>query len=121
MFDFEKLTAYHEIRSLNRLILPELFKLNGKNPYLVDQMKRSSLSTSLNLAEGVGRSTGPDKKQFYIRARSSIFETVAILHAMEDLGIWEKDFCAEIYLRLEKISKLILGMIRALKLHKTTL
>jgi len=68
MFDFEKLEVYQEIRKLNRTLLPWIFGIQREYPYLTDQLKRASLSVQLNLAEGVGRMSGRDKKQFYIRA-----------------------------------------------------
>ena len=114
MFDFEKLEVYQEIRQLNKTLLPEIFKLQKDYPYLADQLKRASLSVQLNLAEGTGRMSGPDKKQFYIRSRSSVAECVAILHTLNDLNVIKNNTFATLYSSYEKVSKMMLGMIRSL-------
>ena len=87
MFDFEKLEVYQEIRSLNKKLLPLIFKFQNKEPYLADQLKRAGLSVQLNLAEGTGRMTDADKKRFYIMSRSSVNECVSILQSIVDIEI----------------------------------
>ncbi|MCB0704032.1 MAG: four helix bundle protein [Saprospiraceae bacterium] len=84
-FDFQKLTVYQRIRSLNKVLLPFLYqKLIQLDPYLVDQLKRASLSAALNLAEGTGRTSSADKKRFYVMSRSSVYECVALLDTLVD-------------------------------------
>jgi four helix bundle protein len=46
---------------------------------LTSQIRRSAVSISANLAEGLGRETGPDQKKFYIISRGSAFETKSYL------------------------------------------
>ena len=114
MFDFEKLDVYEKIRGLNRDLLPWIFRNQNQHAYLCDQLKRSSLSSMLNLAEGTGRMGAQDKKQFYIRARASVFESVAILQIFLDLKIMSETEYTVFYEQFESISKMILGMIRNL-------
>ena len=97
---------------LNRSLLPWIFRIQRAYPYLSDQLKRASLSIQLNLAEGVGRLSSRDKKQFYIRARASVNECVSILQTMQDLGILDQDKWHGFYASYEKVSKMLLGMIR---------
>ena len=115
VFDFEKLEVYQEMRGVNLKVLKHLFTHNSLDPYIQDQFKRASLSALLNLAEGTGRMTSPDKKKFYITARSSVFECVAILQIMFDTNAIEKSLYDELYTGFEKISRMLLGMIRSME------
>ncbi|MCB0510767.1 MAG: four helix bundle protein [Chitinophagales bacterium] len=114
MFDFEKLEVYQEIRSLNKKLLPLIFKFQNKEPYLADQLKRAGLSVQLNLAEGTGRMTDADKKRFYIMSRSSVNECVSILQSIVDIEIMNEEDYTFCYKKYEQISKMLLGMIRSL-------
>lgn len=53
---------------------------------LVDQMRRSAVSITSNIAEGFGRSTGKDKKQFYAIAQGSVYELESQFLVSKDLG-----------------------------------
>ncbi len=114
MFDFERLDVYQKIRGLNQQLLPLIFSIQKEYPYLADQLKRASLSAMLNLSEGTGRMTTPDKKQFYIRSRSSVFECVSVLHLLIDSRIIDQESYDKLYDQYEQVSKMMLGMIRGL-------
>ena len=113
MFDFEKLDVYQVIRSNNSKVLKFIFTNATLDLYLKDQWKRSSLSIMLNLAEGTGRMTNADKKHYLTIARGSVFESVAILEVVRDLGHIDEDSFKEFYDIYEQISKMLLGMIRS--------
>ncbi len=116
MFDFEKLEVYQEMRVVNLKVLKNLFTQKAVlDPYLLDQFKRASLSALLNLAEGTGRMSGPDKKKFYTTARASVFECVAILQILLDTEVIEKSLYDELYEGFEKVSRMLLGMIRSMQ------
>ena len=118
MFDFEKLQVYALLRELNKKLWPMIFKRQKKYPYLCDQLKRASLSAMLNPAEGVGRMGVADKRQFYIRSRSSVFECVSILQVMKDIDALDSVEYQDLYDRYTQISKAMLGMIRSTKYSK---
>ena len=77
MFDFEKLEVYSKAKQFNSLVSSflENAKVSKNKKY---QFERVAFSIMLNIAEGTGRFTKPDKKNFYIIARGSAFECVAI-------------------------------------------
>ena len=83
MFDFEKLEVYKKAKAFNKSVS---CLLSGKNVDRVthDQLRRASFSIMLNIAEGSGRFTKPDKRNFYIIARGSAFECVAIFDYLKD-------------------------------------
>lgn len=113
MFDFEKLDVYQVIKANNAKILKYIMNHKKLDQYLKDQWKKSNMSIILNLAEGTGRMSSPDKKQFLIVARGSVFESVAILEIVKELELIEDDLFKEYYDGYEQISKMLLGMIRS--------
>ena len=113
MFDFEKLDLYQELKKLNLLVYQTLREEKGIDAYIVDQWKRASLGSVLNLAEGTGRMTPSDKKHYYTMARGSIFECVAILDLVHRLGHIDETLFDVFYAGYEKVSKMLLGMYRS--------
>ena len=47
--------------------------------HLADQLTRASTSIVLNLAEGAGKLSKPDKRRYYLTARDSATESAALL------------------------------------------
>ena len=113
MFDFEKLDLYQELKKLNFLAYKRIKAINSIDPFIIDQWKRASLSSVLNLAEGTGRMTSNDKKHFYTISRGSIFECAAILELLYELGGITREEYEEFYEGYEKASKMLLGMYRS--------
>jgi len=113
MFDFEKLDLYQELKKLNYLVYKKIRDLKTIDQYIIDQWKRASLSSVLNLAEGTGRMTPADKKHFYTIARGSIFECAALLDLICNLGGITQAEYEEFYAGYEKASKMLLGMYRS--------
>jgi four helix bundle protein len=69
----------------------------------------------LNIAEGSGRFTKPDKRNFYIIARGSAFECLAVFDYLRDTdGIDEQAF-RSFYANLEEISKILYALIRSME------
>ena len=113
MFDFEKLDLYDELRKLNLLVYQTIKGLKNVDPYVVDQWKRASMGSVLNLAEGTGRMTPADKRHFYTLSRGSIFECVAIIDLIHRMGDMEEELYQTFYAGYEKVSKMLLGMYRS--------
>lgn len=85
-----------------------------KTSRLADQLTRASLSIPLNIAEGAGRYHKADKKNFYIIARGSVFECVAILDVLKGKHIDETTY-SKYYAILEELSKMLSGLINSQK------
>jgi four helix bundle protein len=113
MFDFEKLDLYQELKKLNFMVYKKIRTSSEIDSYIIDQWKRASLSSVLNLAEGTGRMTPEDKKHYYTISRGSIFECVAILDLIMNLGGLTQAEFEEFYESYEKASKMLLGMYRS--------
>jgi|SRR6187431_1055433 len=77
--DHERLDVYH--LALDFLVLAsEIIEgLPRGRSHLSDQFSRASLSIVLNLAEGAGKHSKPDKRRYYLTARGSATESAALL------------------------------------------
>ena len=87
MLDHERLDVYH-------LALEFLVFANGVieglprgRSHLADQFTRASLSIVLNVAEGAGKHSKPDKRRYYLTARGSATESAALLDVCVRLGL----------------------------------
>ena len=118
MFDFEKLEVYKKIRKVNIELLKFIYATPDMDPFLRDQLKRASLSILLNLSEGTGRMSLPDKKRFLTIARSSTFETVTILQVLLDLQILTQESYDYYYNEYTSVSKMLLAMFRSYNKEK---
>jgi len=65
-------------------------KLPSQYADLADQVRRASLSIVLNIAEGSGKTSGPDQCRFYAMARGSAMECGAIVDACLSLRLLEQ-------------------------------
>jgi four helix bundle protein len=113
MFDFEKLDLYQELKKLNLMVYKKIGSLNQVDPFIIDQWKRASLSSLLNLAEGTGRMTPTDKQHFYTISRGGVFECAALIELIKELGFLTDEEFEVCYLGYEKTSKMLLGMYRS--------
>ena len=86
MLAFQKLDVYQ--CAVRLLALCSLLCKSVPRGYsgLVDQLRRSSLSVPLNIAEGSGRTTRADAARHYGIARGSARESAAILDALRAVG-----------------------------------
>ena len=78
-FMFEKLKVYQKAVDFadRAASLTERFPRGYR--YLADQLNRASLSVAANIAEGNGRFTKPDRRNFFRIARGSAQECVPLL------------------------------------------
>jgi four helix bundle protein len=82
MLTFRKLDVYRcaiEFLALAAAIGNDAPRGNGA---LVDQLRRAATSVPLNIAEAAGRVAGSDAVRFFVIARGSTMECVAILDAL---------------------------------------
>jgi four helix bundle protein len=115
MFDFEKLTVYQKAREFNSIIRFQLIGSKAVDPIVKNQLNRAALSIMLNIAEGSGRFTNPDKKNFYVIARGSLFECIAITSCLLDQQMIGRLEYTEVYSLAEEISKMLFTLIRGLE------
>ena len=114
MFDFEKLTVYRKAKEFNSQV--RIFiKTSKLDRTTNDQLRRAAFSIVLNIAEGAGRFTNPDKRNFYIVSRGSVFECVAIFDVLKGEEALSQEQYKYFYALAEEISKMLFAMIRKLE------
>ena len=88
--DHERLDVYH--LALDFLVLASdiIEGLPRGRSHLSDQFARASLSIVLNLAEGAGKRSKPDKRRYYLTARGSATESAALLDVCFRLKLLEE-------------------------------
>jgi four helix bundle protein len=115
-FDFERFPVYRLALDYAREVEDLLLLLDlPKNSRISDQLSRASLSIALNIAEGAGRYGKADKKHFYITARGSTFECVAILDVLKAKNKIDATKYNWHYSMLEELSKMLSGLINSQK------
>lgn len=82
---------------------------------LTDQLQRSAVSVSANIAEGFGRTTTADKLHFYSIAHGSLLETKSHLLIAARIGYVSSEQLAKVLPIITDTKKLIIGSKRALK------
>ena len=112
MFDHEKLEVYQESLSFIAWLEPLLEKL-PKSISVRDQLDRASTSIPLNIAEGNGKFTGPDRCRFFDTSRGSALECAAALDVLVAKGKCKVDEVLPGKERLRKTVSMLVGLIKA--------
>ena len=113
MFDFEKFPVYQESELFYSAVL-KLFREKTIDKNVKDQLRRATMSISLNIAEGAGKYSKNDKKNFYIISRGSVNECMALLRLLRIEGIIDEDEYSTLYNKLLNIGKMLSGLINAM-------
>ena len=112
LFDHEKLEVYQETLLFIVWLEPMLQKL-PKSMAVCDQLDRASTSIALNLAEGNGKFTGPDRCRFFDIARGSALECAAALDVLVAKGRYSTNEAKLGKEQLLRIVSMLVGLIRA--------
>ncbi|MDP6544358.1 MAG: four helix bundle protein [Phycisphaerae bacterium] len=104
-FMFENLQVYQKSVDLADQVATLTERFPRGYYFLVDQLNRAALSIAANLAEGNGRFTKPDRKNFFIIARGSAQECVPLLEIARRRGFIDDAQHAQLRSDLEIIAK----------------
>jgi len=111
---FENLEVYQKAVNFADKIMQITTAFPRGYYYLLDQLNRAALSISTNLAEGNGRFTKADRKNFFIIARGSVQECVPLLQLAHRRGLINKETHNNFREELEIIAKMISGLIKGI-------
>lgn len=112
MFHFEKFPVYIAAEKFNKDISYLLKNSSSISLSLRDQLDRASSSILLNIAEGAGKYSKRDKRNFYTIARGSVHECVAILRLLRVRGFFDAEKFDNLYNQLDIISRMLSGLIK---------
>ncbi len=111
-FAFEKLHVYQKAVDFAEAVCNITEGFPRGYGFLVDQLNRASLSISANIAEGNGRFTKADRKNFFGIARGSAQECVPLLELARRRGLIDTTTHAGLCDQLEAIVKMLSSLIR---------
>jgi four helix bundle protein len=110
-FMFEKLEVYQKAVSFADSIAERTQEFPRGFGFLSNQLNRAALSIATNLAEGNGRFTKPDRKNFFTIARGSIQECIPLLEVASRRGLIDEPAHQTLRKELETMAKMISGLI----------
>jgi four helix bundle protein len=112
LFDHEKLNVYHEaLRFVGQAT--DLLERVPKTMAVHGQLDRASTAIPLNIAEGTGKFTVPDRCRYYDIARGSALESAACLDVMVVKKVLEHGDIASSKKTLVAVVSMLVGLIKA--------
>ncbi len=113
-FTFEKLKVYQKAVAFADAVCTLTKSFPRGYFFLADQLNRASLSIAANIAEGNGRFTKPDRRNFFGIARGSVQECVPLLEVAHRQKLLNEDAHQQMKADLEEIAKMLSGLIKGL-------
>lgn len=114
-FMFEKLEVYQKAVDFADQIAALTEGFPRGYGFIVDQLNRAALSIAANLAEGNGRFTKPDRRNFFTIARGSVQECVPLLEVARRRGLVPDVAASALKERLEVMARMISGLVKGLE------
>jgi four helix bundle protein len=114
-FMFENLTVYQKAVDFADQIAGLTESFPRGYYFLTDQLNRAALSIATNLAEGNGRFTKPDRKNFFTIARGSVQECIPLIELARRRGFVNDQDCVALRENLEEIARMLAGLINGLE------
>jgi four helix bundle protein len=114
MFDFQKLEVYKKSKLFYRAC-KKLLKEKDFDRHVRDQMGRASFSVPLNIAEGSGKFSKADRRNYFVTARGSVFECIAAIDVIHDEELISKSEYDHFFEMGEELSRMLYTMIKNLE------
>ena len=111
-FDHERLHVYHEALAFVARAT-EILERVPKSMAVHNQLDRASTAIPLNIAEGTGKFTVPDRCRFYDTARGSALECAACLDVLIVKKVLKCEDIAEPKEVLIRVVSMLVGLIKA--------
>ena len=113
-FMFENLNVYQKAVDFADKIMALTEHFPRGYYFLTDQLNRAAVSIATNIAEGNGRFTKADRRNFFTIARGSVQECVPLLELAKRRAFISEGVCTELRDELQTIAKMLSGLISGL-------
>jgi four helix bundle protein len=110
MFDFQKLEVYKKAKVFYR-DCKKIILVKKLDSYTKDQLGRAAFSIPLNIAEGSAKFSKPDRRNYFINSRGSVFECAAIIDILWEDGIISDDEMNNLLVNADELSRILYAMI----------
>lgn len=115
----EEIEAWQKARKLVR----EIYRISDHGPFskdygLRDQIRRASVSTMSNIAEGFERDGTGEFIQFLSMAKGSAGEVKSQLYVAFDQDYLDKEALQQLYALVTEVGRMIGGLMKYLRLSK---
>lgn len=115
-YSFEKLEVWQKSRELVKAV----YLLTGEFPSeekfgIINQLRRSAISVSSNIAEGCNRWSHKDKARFYEIAYGSLMENLNQLIVAHDLNYLSKNDLSNIRESIDVIASMLSALHKSAK------
>lgn len=114
-FRFRHFKVYQDAKITHKELIFLVKRFSREYAYLADQIKRSSLSIILNIAEGSSKQSDKDFNRYITIALGSVDETIAALEVALDLSLLSREKFQSFESKYELISKQLGGLSKYLK------
>ena len=119
MHSFKDLKVWERAIELTALIYRSTKEFPKEEKFgLISQIRRSAVSVPSNIAEGAGRNTDGEFKQFLGIAKGSLYELETLLIISNKINLMSKNEYKELVSLIEEISKMISGLKKSLNKHE---
>ena len=115
MLRYRKFKVYQDAKEFHKLVVKLTAKFPKDFDYLVRQVRRSSLSIILNIAEGSAKNSDKDFNRYLLNALGSINETLAGFEVAKDFNLISVQEFNEIELKATVIMNQLGGFSKKLK------
>lgn len=115
MFRFQRLDVWQKSIDFTKIILGITDRIPQRYQFsLGEQLRRAVISISTNIAEGSGRKSPKEARNFYNIAKGSVYEVVSLLTILFRFKIIDdsKIDKERIYEDAEEIARMLTGLIR---------
>lgn len=116
MHKYKELAVWKKAMSLNTSVYQITDSFPSKEQFgLTNQIRRSSVSVASNIAEGAGRNTNGEFKQFLGIAVGSLFELETQLLISQKVGYSKENEIKNLIDSIDEIHKMSFGLKSSLK------
>ncbi|OHE58863.1 MAG: hypothetical protein A2Z47_10245 [Thermodesulfovibrio sp. RBG_19FT_COMBO_42_12] len=113
MFKFERLNVWQESIKIFEEVAEIVDNIPNKYQSSVgEQIRRSCLSISANIAEATGREGVKEQKYYFSVAKGSIYETVSLLYIMKNRNYINSEIFENLYKELDEMAMMLHGLIK---------